>query len=66
MKTHLYRGVVGGGRFAITACSEPKHFQKFAYTTRYIADVSCKKCLEKIDKNKITQAMQDALPGDAV
>lgn len=62
--THLYRGLVGGGRFAITACSEPELFKKYAYTTRYINDVSCKRCLKRIDTNGITQRNQDDLPGD--
>lgn len=62
--THLYRGLSTSGRFAITACSEPKPFKKCANTTRYISDVSCKRCLNRIDANDIAQGDQEHLPGD--
>ena len=58
---HLFKKVSVSGRFAITACSEPSPLKKFIYTTRFIGDVSCKRCLKRIDATGITQAELDKL-----
>ena len=46
---HLYVGEVGGGRFAITTCSQPKPFKRFVEVTQDRKKVTCKKCLIKLN-----------------
>lgn len=58
---HLFKGVSLSGRFAITACSEPSPLKKWIHTTRFIGDVSCKRCLKRINATGITQAELDEL-----